>query len=109
MAAVAVAQETKLPELAPEPTHDELVDDKIADANVTVKIDVPGSKMFELQLSLGELVNDLRGYITDREDCCQRTCFSLQLDGVPLDHFAELRSVEGLTDGVLLKVLGSAT
>ena len=71
----------------------------------TVKIDVPGSKMFELQLSLGELVNDLRGYITDREDCCQRTCFSLQLNGVPLDHFAELRSIDGLADGVLLKVV----
>ena len=35
MAAVAVAQ--AVPEIgtAPEPTHDELVDDKIADANVT--------------------------------------------------------------------------
>ena len=47
----------------------------------------------------------MRGYITDREDCCHRTCFSLQFNGVPLDHFAELRSIEGLKDGVTLKVV----
>ena len=45
------------------------------DQSITVKIEVPGSKSFELQVSTGELVNDLRGYITDREDCCHRTCF----------------------------------
>ena len=36
--------------------------------SITVKIEVPGqAKCFELQVSTGELVNDLRGYITDRE------------------------------------------
>ena len=58
-----------------------------------------------MQVSTGELVNDMRGYITDREDCCHRTCFSLQFNGIPLDHFAELRSIEGLKDGVTLKVV----
>lgn len=39
-----------------------------ADQSITVKIEVPGqAKCFELQVSTGELVNDLRGYITDRE------------------------------------------
>ena len=74
-----------------------------ADSNVSVKIEVPGTKSFELQVSTGELVNDLRGYITDREDCCHRTCFSLQFNGIPMDHFAELRSIEGLQDGSIFK------
>ena len=56
-------------------------------------------------MSTGELVNDLRGYITDREDCCHRTCFSLQYNGIPMDHFAELRSVEGLKDHSVFKVV----
>ena len=76
-----------------------------ADQSITVKIEVPGAKAFELQVSTGELVNDLRGYITDREDCCHRTCFSLQYDGVPMDHFAELRSIEGLQDQSVFRVV----
>lgn len=75
------------------------------DQSITVKVDVPGAKSFELAVSTGELVNDLRGYITDREDCCHRTCFSLQYEGVPMDHFAELRSIEGLKDGSVFKVV----
>lgn len=102
----AVATESGIaPSEFPEPAHDEVIEEKMADSNVTVKIDVPGSKSFELQVSTGELVNDLRGYITDREDCCHRTCFSLQFNGVPMDHFAELRSIENLKDGVLFKVV----
>lgn len=41
----------------------------------------------------------------DREDTCHRTCFSLQLDGNVLDNFAELKSIEGLQEGSLLKVV----
>ena len=33
-----------------------------------------------------------------------RTCFSLQLDGITLDNFAELKTVEGLKEGSLIKV-----
>ena len=33
-----------------------------------------------------------------------RTCFSLQLDGTTLDNFAELKTVEGLKEGSLIKV-----
>lgn len=101
----AVATENGVVQEFPEPSHDEVIEEKMADSNVTVKIDVPGSKSFELQVSTGELVNDLRGYITDREDCCHRTCFSLQFNGIPMDHFAELRSIENLKDGVLFKVV----
>lgn len=43
--------------------------------------------------------------LMDREDTCHRTCFSLQLDGNVLDNFAELKSIEGLQEGSLLKVV----
>ena len=36
-----------------------------------------------------------------------RTCFSLQLDGTTLDNFAELKTVEGLKEGSLIKVINS--
>lgn len=41
----------------------------------------------------------------DREDTCHRTCFSLQLDGNTLDNFAELKNIEGLKDGSIIKVV----
>lgn len=40
----------------------------------------------------------------DREDTCHRTCFSLQLDGNTLDNFAELKCIEGLKEGSVIKV-----
>lgn len=43
--------------------------------------------------------------LMDREDTCHRTCFSLHLDGNMLDHFSELRSVEGLQEGSVLRVV----
>lgn len=43
--------------------------------------------------------------LMDREDTCYRTCFSLQLDGNVLDSFAELKSIEGLQEGSLVKVV----
>ena len=52
-----------------------------------------------------ELVQEIHQLLMDREDTCQRTCFSLQLNGVVLDNFAELKSIEGLSEGSLLKVV----
>lgn len=52
-----------------------------------------------------ELVQEVYQVLIDREDTVQRTCFSLQLDGVVLDNFADLKSIEGLTDGSILKVV----
>ena len=36
---------------------------------------------------------------------CHKTCFSLQLDGTTLDNFAELKTVEGLKEDSLIKVV----
>lgn len=51
-----------------------------------------------------ELVQEIHQVLMDREDTCHRTCFSLQLDGVTLDNFAELKNVEGLKEGSVIKV-----
>ena len=51
-----------------------------------------------------ELVQEIHQLLMDREDTCHRTCFSLQLNGNSLDNFAELKSVEGLVDGSVIKV-----
>lgn len=51
-----------------------------------------------------ELVQEIHQLLMDREDTCHRTCFSLQLDGNTLDNFAELKNIEGLTEGSVIKV-----
>ena len=51
------------------------------------------------------MVQEIHQVLMDREDTCHRTCFSLHLDGNMLDHFSELRSVEGLQEGSVLRVV----
>lgn len=51
-----------------------------------------------------ELVQEIHQVLMDREDTCHRTCFSLQLDGITLDNFAELKNIEGLKEGSVIKV-----
>lgn len=60
---------------------------------------------FLLQVSPQEMVQEIHQVLMDREDTCHRTCFSLQLDGNVLDNFAELKSIEGLQEASLLKVV----
>lgn len=52
-----------------------------------------------------ELVQEIHQLLMDREDTCHRTCFSLQLDGNTLDNFAELKNIEGLKEGSIIKVV----
>ncbi|XP_048374702.1 clustered mitochondria protein homolog isoform X2 [Sphaerodactylus townsendi] len=77
----------------------------IQDTGFTVKIHVPGVEPFPLQVSPQEMVQEIHQVLMDREDTCHRTCFSLQLDGNVLDNFAELKTIEGLQEGSLLKVV----
>lgn len=106
----------------------------IQDTGFTVKIQAPGTEPFDLQVRIGaslrfgprprdgwsvassrhaisfqvspqEMVQEIHQVLMDREDTCHRTCFSLQLDGNVLDNFAELKSIEGLQEGSLLKVV----
>ena len=57
------------------------------------------------QFSLQDNVQDLRQIVLDRPESCYRTCFSLQMDGVRLDDFAELHMIEGLKDDTTIKVV----
>ena len=52
-----------------------------------------------------ELVQEIFQVLIDKEDTCHRTCFTLQLDGVTMDNFAELKNIEGLEEGSTIKVV----
>ncbi|XP_015523906.1 clustered mitochondria protein homolog isoform X1 [Neodiprion virginianus] len=77
----------------------------IQDMGFTVKIVSPGNEPFDIQVSSMELVQEIHQLLMDREDTCHRTCFSLQLDGNTLDNFAELKNIEGLKEGSVIKVV----
>jgi len=77
----------------------------IQDLGFNVKVAAPGVEPFDIQVSSMELVQEIHQLLMDREDTCHRTCFSLQLDGTTLDNFAELKTVEGLKEGSLIKVV----
>ncbi|KAH9644877.1 hypothetical protein HF086_007965 [Spodoptera exigua] len=77
----------------------------IQDMGFTVKIVSPGAEPLDIQVSSMELVQEIHQVLMDREDSCHRTCFSLQLDGVTLDNFAELKNIEGLKEGSVIRVV----
>lgn len=77
----------------------------IQEAGFTVEIVSPGAEPLSIQVSSMELVQEIHQMLMDREDTCHRTCFSLQLDGVTLDNFAELKNIEGLKEGSVIKVV----
>lgn len=52
-----------------------------------------------------ELVQEIHQLLMDREDTCHRTCFSLQIDGNTLDNFAELKNIDGLKEGSVIRVV----
>lgn len=81
----------------------------IQDNAFSIKISVPGLDVFDLQVTSMELVQEINQMLMDKEETCHRTCFSLQLDGVTLDNFSELKSIEGLKDGSLVKLIDGST
>lgn len=89
--------------------EDEKKDDQdvvfVQDVGFTIKITAPGVEPFDIQVSSMEMVQEIHQLLMDREDTCHRTCFSLQLNGVTLDNFAELKNIEGLKEGSIIKVV----
>lgn len=75
------------------------------DNGFTISIVSPGMEPLSIQVSSMELVQEIHQLLMDREDTCHRTCFSLQLDGVTLDNFAELKNIDGLKEGSVVKVV----
>ncbi|KAG8455747.1 hypothetical protein GDO86_001803 [Hymenochirus boettgeri] len=70
-----------------------------------VKIQLPSGEFVDIQVSSKELVQEIIQVLMEHEDSCHRTCFSLQFEGNVLDNFSELKSVEGLKEGSVLKVV----
>lgn len=77
----------------------------VQDIGFNVQIISPNTEPLTLQVSSMELVHEIHQLLMDREDSCHRTCFSLQLDGVTLDNFAELKNIAGLEEGSVLRVV----
>uniref|UniRef100_A0A8D0BWV9 Clustered mitochondria protein homolog n=2 Tax=Salvator merianae TaxID=96440 RepID=A0A8D0BWV9_SALMN len=91
------------PDLGEEGNDQEVI--VIQDTGFTVKVHAPAVEPFSLQVSPQEMVQEIHQVLMDREDTCHRTCFSLQLDGNVLDNFAELKTIEGLQEDSVLKVV----
>uniref|UniRef100_A0AAG5DLN9 Clustered mitochondria protein homolog n=1 Tax=Anopheles atroparvus TaxID=41427 RepID=A0AAG5DLN9_ANOAO len=94
------SEETKLAATA----EDEMMK-MMQETGFTVQILSPGVESLSIQVSSMELVQEIHQLLMDREDTCHRTCFSLQLDGATLDNFAELKNIEGLKEGSVIKVV----
>ena len=77
----------------------------VQDNAFTIKIQVPGLDAFDLQVTTMELVQEIHQMLMDKEETCHRTCFSLQLDGVTLDNFSELKAIEGIKEGSVIKLV----
>lgn len=77
----------------------------IQETAFNVIIECPNSETFEIQVSPTELVQEIHHLLMDREDTCHRTCFSLQLGNATLDNFVELKSIDGLKDASIIKVV----
>ncbi|MFH4976175.1 hypothetical protein AB6A40_002884 [Gnathostoma spinigerum] len=89
------------------PTSDQTAENILYGNETMYRIHIvsPGSEPFDLQVNPSEMVQELHQVLLERESTCHRTCFSLQLDGVTLDHFTELKNISGLKDGSVLKVV----
>ncbi|XP_066502027.1 clustered mitochondria protein homolog isoform X2 [Hoplias malabaricus] len=79
--------------------------DSPEDIGFTIKIQAPGTEPTDFQVSPLAMVQEIKQVLMDREETCHRTCFSLQLDGNTLDNFSHLRSISGLKEGSLLKIV----
>ncbi|KAK6026370.1 hypothetical protein OSTOST_07684, partial [Ostertagia ostertagi] len=75
------------------------------DAVLTLTIQPTVGDSFEFQINSGEMVQELHQVLLERESTCHKTCFSLQLNGVSLDNFTEIRAIPDLVDGSVLHVV----
>ncbi|CAJ1063756.1 clustered mitochondria protein homolog [Xyrichtys novacula] len=104
-------EENSVDDSPKKPDHDEREQLSIRDIvdlqemGFTVRIQPPGADSFELQVSGQMLVAELYQVLMDHEITCHRTCFSLQLGGSVLDSLTQLRSIQGIQEGALIKVV----
>jgi len=91
-----------VPSTSPMNTTNELI--VLPEVSFNIRIQCPGIDVFELPVTSSELVQEIHQVLMDKEETCHRTCFSLQLEGNVLDNFTELKNIENLKEGSLLKV-----
>ncbi len=77
----------------------------VEDVPFNIKLNLPSSESVTLQVSASEIVQEIHRALMEREESCQRTCFSLHFNGQTLDLFADLKSIEGLGEGSEIKVI----
>ena len=77
----------------------------LPEVSYSIRIQCSGLDVFELPVTSSELVQEIHQVLMDKEETCYRTCFSLQLEGNILDNFTELKNIENLKEGSLLKVV----
>jgi len=77
----------------------------IQDSLYPIKLLVPGGEVVEIQVSPQELVQEIHQLVKDRESTCHRTCFKLTFDGATMDNFCELKNIEGLKEGSVIKLV----
>jgi protein TIF31 len=77
----------------------------LPESSFNIRIQSSGFDIFDLPVTSSELVQEIHQVLMDKEETCHRTCFSLQLDGNILDNFTELKNIENLKEGSLLKVI----
>ncbi|KAK1883191.1 Clustered mitochondria protein like [Dissostichus eleginoides] len=77
----------------------------LQEPDFTVRIQPPASESFELQVSGKMVVAELHQVLMEHEVTCHLTSFSLKLGGTALDSQSELRSIQGIQDGTLFKVV----
>ena len=92
-----------VPSTSPMNTTNDLI--VLPEISFNIRIQCPGIDVFELPVTSSELVQEIHQVLMDKEETCHRTCFSVQLDGTVLDNFTELKNIENLKDGSLLKVV----
>ncbi|CAF3829711.1 unnamed protein product [Rotaria magnacalcarata] len=81
----------------------------LPESSFNIRIQSTGLDTFELPVTSSELVQEIHQVLMDKEETCHRTCFSLQLDGIVLDNFTELKNIDNLKEGTLLKVIEGLT
>ncbi|CAF3833852.1 unnamed protein product [Rotaria magnacalcarata] len=77
----------------------------LPEISFNIRVQSPGLDSFDLSVISSELVQEIHQVLMDKQETCHRTCFSLQLDGVILDNFSELKNIDGLKEGSVLKVV----
>ncbi|GMS89850.1 hypothetical protein PENTCL1PPCAC_12025 [Pristionchus entomophagus] len=77
----------------------------IEEALYILHIELPSGDKFDVQVNNTEMLQEIHQVLLEREGTCHRTCYTLQLEGKPLDHFTEIRNVPGLKNESTLAVV----